>query len=518
MTRYATLIFISLFCCRCENAITDPEPGAADLSATVSGTLAGGSGEFLTFLYLPRLRGNLNPDGYLAQGARLDDSETFRFTIDTVTYGGNYGIGFKDAFLRVDLFPGDDITLDLAADWADETIVAAGTGAGKINFQRLPQLEHDKTVYDPRTPDEFADRADSVHAARLALLEAVRAGDPDAEPIVAAANREDLERLIERTPLSAAEYDYLRDVLDYQRLEMTYYWLRQMQEVAEVATTPIDLASPAFAPFREETYAKLKHIHNFEVANGMDAALWVEALREAGRRDATPVTYGNFRPRVLALPQGWQLDYLRDHFDPAVYAQHLGALEAWGVTMDDKSFSYADRLEQIEPTPYTRALAHFQKLMEDGTRAEAGLDADSLVLDAFQLQALLDRHAHTPLLVNFWSSQFAGSTLVDNIPLMKDFVRRNDGKMAVVNVCVDSLVRKDLWAARIMESDWTGAHYFVPIEGNPDLLKRFSDRNLHYFCEGGANYALVDAQGKISGDIPLPFHKLAEEIIRDARE
>ncbi|WP_116126357.1 hypothetical protein [Lewinella sp. IMCC34183] len=492
-------------------------PTATDLptgGATVSGRVAGGAGEYITLFYASRLRGNLNPDGFRTKGMRMEPDGAFHFTVDQVTEGGNYALRLKNGFYPLILSAGDVLSLTLDPTNPDATIIAAGTGAGKINFQRLDQLDLDYGyIVAPDTPVAFAARADSVVAAHRRILETVYAGDVQSPVVTGASNQADLEHLMTQTPLSPEEYSYLDQLLRLRRFTFTESWLSGMADDPKLAALPID--GQAFPPFDDAASVRLNHINDFRLANGLEAVLTLEHVKDLSRRSDTPLTYGDWRERLWQDSGDWNTNFLRENFPDNIYTSYYSALAGWMLTMGQDPGQYYARLDPAADGAFTARLQQFEHLLERGTRLEQGLEADSLILDQPELRALLDRYAGQELLINFWSAEFAGSSIVDDIPLMQDFQARNRGKLAVINICVDSLRHKDLWAARIIDSDWDAEHYFVPIEGNDGLLNDFTARNLATFCEGGASQAYIDAQGTIFQEINAPFYKLADEIARE---
>ena len=511
----AILLFASLvFSCQSTEAPLPPE--AAVAGATLSGQVVNGPDEFITLQYTPRLRGNLNPDGFRTLGTRTDSEGRFSFAVDKVTTGGTYSLILEDNWLHFALFPGDKLELSLDSDDPDAAFVATGRGAGQINFQRLEQWQFDYGyILQAETPAAFAARADSVFAPGLRMLEAVYAGNPDVELVATAANRAEIQRLMTETPLSAESYAHLQQELRYLRYYMTDAWLNNMSQRPEQQEVAIDFNSAAFAPFDPATYQSLTHMNNMRLANGLDAVLRIEQLKDIAMRADSAVTYGNWFNHLRNDPADWQLDYLQEHFSDEVYQSHVGEMASWMMSMGGDYPLYTERFQSEPRGPYGDRVTEFTRLLNRGTRQEAGFEADSLALDKQELQALLERYSGKDLLINFWSAQFAGSSIVDKIPLLQDFEGRNRADLAMVNVCIDSLKHKNLWAARILDSDWKGAHYFIPIENSEGLLKDFSDRDLNTFCEGGANYALIDAAGEIHGDIESPFYKVAKVISRE---
>lgn len=499
----------------CENADEVSLPEDLHSGVTVSGHVADGAGEYIRLLYSPQYRGNLNPEGYCTQGTRIGNDGTFRFTVEEVTEGGNYTLVMEDNFLLLVLSAGDSLYLNMNPNDKAAALVALGRGAGKINFLRLDQLEYDfEHVIGTQTPREFALRADTVIERQLQALEAIYAEDPNHEVVTGAANRAELEGLITQTPLTADEYVYLNQRLRIQRYTMTMGWLARMANDPELASLPVDFDSEAFRPFNPEEYQTLDQVNDWHLANGLNAILTTEYRKKLSGRADTVVTYGNWHQLYAADFNAWASNYLKQHFNVHIHDTYFGALASFALSIGGNHQPYYEMLDETAGGPYAARLKEFSNLLEEDTRMEYGYETDSLMLDMPKLQVILDRHVGKELLINFWSAQYAGSSIVDNIPLMQDFERRNRGEMKVINVCVDSLQQKNLWAARIMDCGWDADHYFVPIEGNDGLLDAFSSRNLATFCEGGASYALINGEGNIHRELDFPFYKLAEHIVQ----
>ncbi|PPK86570.1 hypothetical protein CLV84_3504 [Neolewinella xylanilytica] len=505
---------VMLLSCQSEK-VAEVVPAAIP-SATVSGDLVGAAGEFITLFAGPWLRGNLDPSGYRTQGMRIGEDGTFGFTIDRVTKGQHYALRTETGFLDLVLFPGDDLKIKLDSLGQQKVIVATGRGAGKINFQRLEQMEYDtRRLFESADADIFAERADSMVESRLRLLDAVYAGHADSELIARQPNARDIRELIADSPISLPEYAYLKQVLGAWRLNVTTAWMAEASRNPELANQKIDFAGQAFNPFFTDRYPEPEHLHDFSLANGLQAMLWVQYLHHRATNSGRLITYGNWQERPWDGYTEWETGYLRDHFSDHIHSEYVGGSARWYLSMGSDNRSYYDRLNAEERTAFDAEVAVFTRLLSDGTRRENGFEADSRTLDKTEFQGLLGRYTGEPLLINFWSATYAGSSIVDDIPLMQDFEQRNAGEISVINVCIDSLKHKELWAARVMHGGWDNAeHYFVPIEGNDGMLDAFSSRNLANFCGGGATQAIVDADGNIFREVDSPFYKLAGSLER----
>ncbi|WP_116105616.1 hypothetical protein [Lewinella sp. IMCC34191] len=505
------LFFVGLLLVSCQTTEDTTEKTVPAGGATVSGVLADAPGEFITLFAGPWLRGNLDPSGYRTKGLRMGEDGHFSFTIDRVTDGQHYALRTENGFLDMVLFAGDDLRIVLDSLGQEKTNVATGRGAGKINFQRLEQMDYDSDrLFASANADIFATRADSIVDARLRLLEAVYAGDASDDLISRQDNARTIEELIAESPLSEPEYDYLEQVVRAWRLEVTKIWLAEASRNPELANQRIDFAGEAFAPFRTDRYEAPDQLQDFSLANGLQALLQVQYLKKVAQSGERSITYGNWQQRPWEGYGDWQTNFLKENLPGPIHSEYLGASARWYLSMGIPNRAYYDRLSPEEQAAFDAQVAEFTRLLEDGTRRENGFEADSLTLDKLAFRGLLTRYAGEPLLINFWSAQFAGSSIVDDIPLMKDFEQRNAGEISVINVCIDSLKHKDLWAARVMHGGWKNSeHFFVPIEGNDGMLDAFSPRDLANFCGGGATQAIVDADGYIFRDIDAPFYKLA---------
>ena len=113
---------------------------------------------------------------------------------------------------------------------------------------------------------------------------------------------------------------------------------------------------------------------------------------------------------------------------------------------------------------------------------EYGLSADSLILNKKKFDSLLKKYENKPLMIIFWSAEYAGSSIIDNLPIIKNYEDANKENVRLVNICIDEGVNKNLWAARIIDNSWKSHHYFMPVEGNEFALKRCTDKNIKAFC------------------------------------
>jgi len=468
------------------------------LKATVKNT----GQDYVTLNYEPRLRGTLSPHGYLAIGSAIDSKGNFKLGSDRITDGAEYYLDFNKKIIRLVLFNDDELKLEADLDNLQVSIFAIGKGAGKINVMHLSQFEY-KLIDTELSLDEFVAKNDSTIDSRLTLLEAIYAKNPRSPAIVTATNKQKIQRIIKETPLSQKEYDFLKLDIEIQRYLVSDY-ISATSETANYGSSIIKPESPFFNAFRKENHKKIKNLNHYHSGNAAEQILKFEFIRTKLEANTT-LTYKDWNKTIVWEEySAWIKQYLRDNFTAGVHDQYYADIMNWYATMgisDEPLYNYL-RSNAVDQNCLRRYDA-FKKLLDKGLNdVEHDLNEKTLVLDKTAFEALLQKHKGKNVLYVFWSAQFAGASVLNCLPAVA-YLEKQYG-LIVINICVDKAEHKDLWAARIIDSDWKGSHYFMPVENNADTLEAFGNSNIGSFCSGGAAYILVNKTGDIHKDITRP--------------
>ncbi|MGQ2983914.1 hypothetical protein [Flavobacterium sp.] len=468
------------------------------LKATVKNT----GQDYVTLNYEPRLRGTLSPEGYQATGAVIDSKGNFKLGSDRIADGAEYYLDFNKKIIRLVLFNDDELKLEADLDNLQGSIFATGKGAGKINVMYLPQFEY-KLIDTKLSLNEFVARNDSTVASRLTLLEAIHSKNTLSPAIVSAPNSQKMQRIIKETPLSQKEYDFLKLDIEVQRYLVSDY-ISATSETASYSNVAINPESQFFNAFRRDDHRKIKNLNHYHFGNAAEQILKFEFIRTKLEANTT-LTYKDWNKTIVWEEySAWIKQYLRDNFTAEVHDSYYTDILNWYATMgiDDASL-----YQYLKDNAYNKECLNrydvFKKLLDNGLNdANYDLNKKTMMLDKPAFDALLQKHKGKSVLYVFWSAQFAGASVLNCLPAVA-YLEKQYG-LIVINICVDRAEHKNLWAARIIDSDWKGSHYFMPVENNADTLEAFGNSNIGSFCSGGAAYILVNKTGDIHKDITRP--------------
>ncbi|MEM6379583.1 MAG: hypothetical protein AAF705_15360, partial [Bacteroidota bacterium] len=251
----------------------DQQTSALNSAFKLSGKVKNAEGTYAVFMYIPRMRGTLNYDGFNNIGTWIASDGSFAFDAETITHGGNYTLKIKDKYVSIVAFEEDQIQLEMDLSADSNIFFARGRGAGKINVLDLPQFDY--VPFDADwTKERFRGHSDSVVTTQIALLDAIYTKDLDHKLIVEATNRNRLERIIKESPLTTAEYQHLKTSIKTYSVSVVDYFSQLDQNDLK-----IDLSGSIFDYFSSETYQQINHINDWKLGNALDKILHVEYLR-----------------------------------------------------------------------------------------------------------------------------------------------------------------------------------------------------------------------------------------------
>lgn len=477
--------------------------------------------EYISLNYTPRLRGNLNFDNFKTLGSYIDSNGNFSFHSDKITDGANYTLEFKNKGIPLVLFSNDNVKLNFDIDNPQTSLFATGKGAGKINMLNLTQLGYDNFDLETKESlDDFKTHLLNVISEQKRLLNAIYFKKADEEVILSAQNKGQIQRIIKSSPLTEKEYNYLLNRITFQKYSLITSFLSKTAKDRNKDSTEIDFANGIFKYFDLNEYSKLDNINDWHLANDLESILQIEYLRNLKEKQKTRITYGNWN-KFFSDSQytNWVANYLKSNFNEDIYNKYFSDLSGWLMTLGYDYETFYEKIDTIkQPNKYLIKLKAFKELLDNGIDNEDyGLNQNKLELDQSRFNSLLESDNNKPLLIVFWSAQYAGASIVNSLHAIKLFEDRNKEKINIINVCIDNKANKKLWATRIINNDWKSKHYFLPIENNDSILNKFSNKKISAFCDGGATFAFIDEEGKISNEIEFPFHKSLEEIERSVK-
>jgi len=473
----------------------------------IQGNVKNSNEEYVVLSYEPQLRGNLNFDGFNNIGTRIDNKGIFDLRSEKISNEAYYSIRVKDNAFPLILFNGDNLSLEFDLNNINSSLFAKGRGAGKINVLNLQQFKSDLMFDSHYTLEKYRIRVDSVVNTQLALLESIYKKDSNNEAIVKASNKKAIDEIMGKTPLSKIEYEFLTKKISNQRFILgvfpSYLCDHNLTDSAGV-----DFSSVYFNYFNEREYKKIDNINCWEFEGSLDDILHIEYLKTL-QKNTPSVTYRNWNSYFenYLVYNNWISSYLKANFNADVFDKYHADRLSWDMTVGSSyDKSYKQFIKYCSDDKYLKRINKFKDLLENGlNNIDYNLNASQFSLTPTKLDSLLKSYKGKPVYLIIWSAQFAGSTIIPNLPSIIDFEKENMGKIEVVNICIDKAKFKDLWAARIIDNSWRGRHYFLPSEGNESVINMFDAKNIFAFCYNGVTYTLIDKNGNIVNGVDAPI-------------
>ncbi len=489
-----------------------PLLGQAQEGLLLTGHVENSNQDFVILSHVPLYRGNLNYDGFRSVGSQIDENGDFTIKSNAMIDGGLYYLQVGETGFDLTLHQGDRIHFAFDLTDVDGSLFATGVGAGKINLLRLEELQ--PIQFDEyRDLDRFRAQLEQNQRTQLELLQAVYLGDVKHPVVSNSLDQAKLVEIMHQTPLSEREYDFLKQQISIRKFSIASFI--QVMGSSMGLDSVSDVSVYFSEIFKPENYLVIDDLRYTWMGRALDQILQVEYARhhlvkegEMGYRDFSMVkrNHDYFK---------WITQYLQDNFNSAVSDQWIADGISWSMTVGR---TYDDRLETFkERNPskrYLDRLMDFDDLLEHGlANPTYHLNDPDFTLDKLKFEALLESHRGESLYIIFWSAQFAGSSIIDHLPLIKDLRKIYDDEFKVIQICIDAKSRKNLWAARIIDNHWEGRHYFMPIEENEETLVDFGSKRIASFCDGGATFSFVSGDGKVRKQIASPM-QLDRYIIR----
>ena len=478
----------------------------------IRGNVKNSNQEYIVLTHIPRFRGNLNFDNFKSLGTSIDEKGNFTLISKTITHASNYSLQFKNSGINLTLFKGDNINLEFDITNLDNSIFATGQGAGKINVLNLKQFEYVPIDLE-NTLEGYNSHNDSVISSRLSILNAIYSKDIDSKEILNASNKGQMEKIVIESPLSKLEYEFLKKLILINRYPVTDI-ISKLSANKLLDSTLIDFSNPIFKFFNEQEYSKIDNIDDWYFANYLDEILCIEFIKSK-QKENPQLSFKDWNSFSSGpLYRNWISSYLKSSFKTEVYDKFYADQITWLMTLGmPYEELYKNFKEQCTNNKYLIRINSFKSLLDSGlSNSEYKLGADNLSLDGPKFNSLIESYKGKPIYIIFWSAQYAGSSVIGQLPSIINFEKANQGEIEVINICIDKDKYKNLWAARIIDNSWKSTHYFMPIEGNDSTLNKFSSEKISSFCNGGATYSRIDKKGNIYNRIEAPIRLTKDEI------
>lgn len=476
---------------------------------SIKGNTKNANGAFVTLSHQPRMRGNLNFDNFKSIGTQVSTKGTFKIKSGNITDGAIYNISINNSFISLPLFTGDAFTVYFDGNDPHGTFFAAGRGAGKINMLRLEQFKYQPYEND-WTPEKFVTKTDSTIAVQLHLLDAIYAKNTNDRAIAGAKNRAILERIIKESPLSEKELSFLKNRMGLLKFHLVNF-INQVCETEKYASQNIDFNSSIFKAFTPDEYSKITNLNAWNTEEALDFILKYEYLKSTFANNTLPFKDWNSSIKWDDYLL-WLRTNLKTKFNSEVYDQYFSNLAASYMTMGmDAADNIIHLKESGSNTKYITRINSFKNILESGLQNKKyRLGVEPQTLDEAKFATLLKKYQNKNVMIVFWSAEYAGAYILDNIPAVNNFKKNND--VEIINICIDKLTNKNLWAARIIDNSWKGNNYFMPVETNANTLKQFSSDKIEAFCYGGVTFTIISKNGTIHNKVNKPLEMSKTEL------
>ncbi|MFA9392972.1 MAG: hypothetical protein ACERKD_24405 [Prolixibacteraceae bacterium] len=498
---FAIIIIILILIQGCTNTFNN--------GIKIVGEVTNSNQEYVYLAHQPLYRGNLNFDGFKSIGDRIDDKGNFTLISDKVIDEADYWIQVKDRAFHLILFNGDNIKIKFDLKDINNSLFAQGNGAGKINILRLPQFDSNLSYDTTYTMDTYKLCVDSVIESQLLFLNVIFKKDLKNEIVQNAKNKQEIISIIEDSPLSEKEYEFLKKKISIQDIYYLEGFPSYLSQLRTNDSSKVEFSNSYFTCFNPAAYKDFKNISYWQFEDCINNILKMEYLKSI-RHENQQLTYGNFGIDDYSKYQNWRFNYAKDNLNPEVFDAYCASELTDGLSMGDLNKTmYEKFIQNCSSKKYINRINSFVDLLNNGLNDTV---YNLNTLNSQKLDSLLKSKNGKNVYVIIWSSQFAGASIISELPSIIDFEKENLGQIEIFNLCIDKEKYKNLWAARIIDNSWKGNHNFLPAENNDSIINLFSAQNISGFCDGGATYSFIDKNGNISNNIEAPILMTKEKI------
>lgn len=479
----------------------------------ISGKVINSDQEYVFLAHQPLYRGNLNFDDFKSIGDRIDDKGNFTLLSNKSIDAADYWVQIKDNSFHLILFQGDDIELEFDLNDIENSLFAKGKGAGKINVLRLPQFDSNLGYDTIFTMNKYKIKVDSTINSQLLLLNAIYNQDLKNEILQTCENKQAIIDIIDETPLSDKEYEFLKKKISIQDIYYLGDFITFLNGQKLADTSIVDFSRPYFDCFNQNKYNMIDNINYWQFENCISNILKMEYLKNI-QKESVQLTYSNFRIKDYASYRNWSFNFAKNSLNQEVFDAYFASTLTDGLTLGELNNELYEKFKNNCTTEkYLSRVNNFNDLLKNGLgNLEYKLSSDEYTLNMKNLDSLLVNNEGNNVYLTIWSAQYAGATLISELPANVDFEKGNQDDIIFLNICIDEEKYKNLWAARIIDNSWKSNHYFLPSENNDSLINRFSAQNITGFCDGGVTYSFIDKTGNITNNIEAPVLMTKEKL------
>ncbi len=477
----------------------------------IVGNVKNSNQEYVVLFNESLCRGNLNFDGFRSVGNRIDKKGNFTLLSDKLVDASDYRMKVGNKFFHVVLFTGDDIKVSFDLTNPDSTLFALGKGAGKINVLQLPQFKSNLRYDTTYTMNTYKLCVDSVINSQSLFLNAIYNKDVENKILQKAKNKESILKIIRETPLSEKEYTFLKGKISALGINYLGGFLSFLSRQKPNDSLKVDFSNSYFDCFNSAVYKNYKNINYWQFEDCINHILELEYSKSI-QHGNPQWTYGNFAIDDYSKYRNWCFNFAKNNFNPETFDAYFASILTDGLSEGNLNKALYDKfIQNCSDKKYVNRVNDFIDLQNNGLNDKA---YNLYTLDSLKLDSLLKSYKEKNIYVIIWSSQYAGATIISDLPSIIDFEKENQGDIITLNICIDKAKYQNQWAARIIDNSWKGNHYFLPAENNDSIINEFAAQNIFEYCDGGATYSFISKNGTITNDIEAPITMTKEKLNR----
>lgn len=413
----------------------------------------------------------------------------FSFVIGTSPDYSTFILEFEEdrQSIRLLVKDNDSIHVSMDLDQIANTFEATGQGASMTNFSFAADLLMPKDIPEI-TPEDIIPFWKKQQEWQLRLIEDFRTGE--LKSISGLTNEKILaiKRLVSISSLSVRDYKLLESRSNYLMVSAIrrtpYAYL--MEHIDDY----LDLLAPL-------NFSSDYIENDFVTTNLVSDRIWLTGVKKAMARGITD--------------RKGKHEYLNDHFVEIMQEFLKGdilqkticdAIYTRMLNDDNEAYEqiYLKNKELITNPVYRKKIEEYHiNYMNALTNPKYNLDAPQKELNDSAAFALLKSFHGKKIYLTVWDVD--SNTSFNLTPLWylskMDLLQKKYGDDVVfLNVCVGKLQQKQQWASLIVNTHWTGNHYFYVEPEQSEFKKEFDYTQGLYSC-GGEIYYIIDENGQL---------------------
>jgi hypothetical protein len=510
MKKIILLSFLSITLIQCKDKI--------DQGIKIHGNIKNSNHEYVSLTFEPRSAGCFNFESFKNIGTRVDDIGSFDIISQNLTDYAKYRLQVNDKFIELFLFNGDDLNFELDAKNIDSSFFVTGKGAGKINVLWLKQF----TIRFKRSykREAFKIFVDSIVSAQSILLDAIYHKDSNCLVVANANNQISINKIIRETPLTEKEYKILKMKIGLLKNAIGEY-PKQLCMYGIVDSAIINFSDPYFSYLNDENlkHSDLLYYAGFE--NYIDGLLIVEYLKD--KQKSNPKISYNDWTSFAQDSLFWvnRFSNLKKLFKPESYDRYYADVLSSELSSGDLLYFNRDKIDfynNCSNSKYIERIRNFETLLTTGlNNKEYNLNDTKYTLNDSTFKILLQSFKGKPVYIALWSSPYVEAGIIPFLPSLYDIEKDFKGDIEFIDICIDNVKNKNLWAAKIIDNNWKGNHYFFPIADKKDkvihnfpitdeydsIVYKLNCKGVFGFCEG-ESYTFIDKDGNMINNCESP--------------